>query len=338
MTLWVFSLLFFLFLFFFFSFSPDTSFTCISFVIFSCLIIIVQVSHGTSPPCSEAPLEEAELTTFAWRRLLHRVLVRRLPMFQISVRCSDVDKWYANYRMLIGVAMIQSSKDNAFCLGDLNAHAALHDGALRSRYQSIHAYVEKITHKFNETWTPQSFLFSSRSLLVLNCHEGSPLCPPIFYPSYSAGQEASMESVLRLGVAAGGNARQIKQISRLLWIEYFHENMRGLQYSNPVHCLDALARVPHELPTIPKFVDLAYLESGQMSASSPVEWLAKQTARSNQRSCSNPACDKPRDQVDSFKTCSHCESARYCSESCQKQHWPTHKKLCREWPTKYARK
>jgi len=44
--------------------------------------------------------------------------------------------------------------------------------------------------------------------------------------------------------------------------------------------------------------------------------------------CAN--CDKGEECIDSLKTCSKCNMAKYCNRECQLAHWPQHKKDCKK--------
>ena len=44
--------------------------------------------------------------------------------------------------------------------------------------------------------------------------------------------------------------------------------------------------------------------------------------------CANPACGREEGPKDKFNQCVKCRSAMYCQKACQKEHWPTHKKVC----------
>ena len=47
--------------------------------------------------------------------------------------------------------------------------------------------------------------------------------------------------------------------------------------------------------------------------------------------CSNPSCQKKWVQgLPSFKSCSQCGQAKYCSKECQKAHWKQHKRSCKK--------
>jgi hypothetical protein len=59
---------------------------------------------------------------------------------------------------------------------------------------------------------------------------------------------------------------------------------------------------------------------------------ARETAvEGNHVFCSNPGCGAMEVASDPFKRCSACRlaAAVYCSHSCQKAHWPAHKRVCR---------
>ena len=40
-------------------------------------------------------------------------------------------------------------------------------------------------------------------------------------------------------------------------------------------------------------------------------------------------CQKTKKEVQNLKRCARCEKAWYCDKTCQKSHWPQHKKTCR---------
>jgi hypothetical protein len=44
--------------------------------------------------------------------------------------------------------------------------------------------------------------------------------------------------------------------------------------------------------------------------------------------CANPSCDAFEKKAKGFSSCSRCRTVAYCSRSCQKEHWKTHKKSC----------
>jgi len=47
--------------------------------------------------------------------------------------------------------------------------------------------------------------------------------------------------------------------------------------------------------------------------------------------CSNPSCQKKWVQgLPSFKSCSQCGQAKYCSKECQRAHWKQHKRSCKK--------
>ncbi|KAK8800757.1 hypothetical protein WA158_000082 [Blastocystis sp. Blastoise] len=51
---------------------------------------------------------------------------------------------------------------------------------------------------------------------------------------------------------------------------------------------------------------------------------------SEPRACSNPECKKVEEVKGSFKTCSRCKKAIYCSKECQVAHWKNgHKQACK---------
>lgn len=65
------------------------------------------------------------------------------------------------------------------------------------------------------------------------------------------------------------------------------------------------------------------------------------------RECSNPSCRIEEDQIDSrngetLKNCGRCRAnnesapAVYCSQACQRAHWPTHKKECKEGQARHS--
>ena len=43
--------------------------------------------------------------------------------------------------------------------------------------------------------------------------------------------------------------------------------------------------------------------------------------------CAN--CEEKEKSVHAFRKCSRCNSAHYCSKSCQKSNWPSHKSICK---------
>ncbi|KAK8740103.1 hypothetical protein OTU49_003034 [Cherax quadricarinatus] len=47
-----------------------------------------------------------------------------------------------------------------------------------------------------------------------------------------------------------------------------------------------------------------------------------------QRAFDDNSCSTCGQELESLKRCSKCKSAQYCSRSCQKLHWPIHKKFC----------
>jgi hypothetical protein len=41
-------------------------------------------------------------------------------------------------------------------------------------------------------------------------------------------------------------------------------------------------------------------------------------------------CGKEEGETSSLKTCKSCMVVKYCSVACQRNHWPKHKKLCKQ--------
>lgn len=54
---------------------------------------------------------------------------------------------------------------------------------------------------------------------------------------------------------------------------------------------------------------------------------AASSASSSSSSCSNPACQAA-DLLTKLLLCGRCRKAQYCSQTCQKLHWKTHKQEC----------
>ncbi|KAJ7471942.1 hypothetical protein FB451DRAFT_311491 [Mycena latifolia] len=47
------------------------------------------------------------------------------------------------------------------------------------------------------------------------------------------------------------------------------------------------------------------------------------------RGCDDPTCRKKEDRIGQWQKCSGCTSAWYCSSTCQKAHWRSHKESCK---------
>mmetsp|Transcript_2814 Transcript_2814/g.5938 ORF Transcript_2814/g.5938 Transcript_2814/m.5938 type:complete len:342 (-) Transcript_2814:149-1174(-) len=47
------------------------------------------------------------------------------------------------------------------------------------------------------------------------------------------------------------------------------------------------------------------------------------------RQCSLPACSEIETEEKKFMRCTRCKASVYCSAACQRQHWPTHKPVCK---------
>jgi len=48
------------------------------------------------------------------------------------------------------------------------------------------------------------------------------------------------------------------------------------------------------------------------------------------KSCCNPSCSKAENKDVKLQVCGQCKVTLYCSRTCQKQHWPSHKSHCSE--------
>jgi len=58
-----------------------------------------------------------------------------------------------------------------------------------------------------------------------------------------------------------------------------------------------------------------------------IEQLIQSTTNPNER-CYNPSCGNT--SLQTLKRCSRCQVVLYCSVSCQRSHWPLHKKKCKK--------
>merc|ERR1712032_1601958 len=52
--------------------------------------------------------------------------------------------------------------------------------------------------------------------------------------------------------------------------------------------------------------------------------------RQNRSVCGNPACAKVSPASEKFQKCMSCKAVYYCSESCQHEHYPVHRVLCKQ--------
>eukprot|EP01119_Soliformovum_irregulare_P007634 TRINITY_DN20087_c0_g1_i1.p1 TRINITY_DN20087_c0_g1~~TRINITY_DN20087_c0_g1_i1.p1 ORF type:complete len:369 (-),score=58.21 TRINITY_DN20087_c0_g1_i1:65-1114(-) len=69
------------------------------------------------------------------------------------------------------------------------------------------------------------------------------------------------------------------------------------------------------------FLTLSTWSSAQLWKLQEISWNAP-------RKCL--ACGKDENSEKIMKICGHCRRARYCSVECQREHWTTHKSLCRQ--------
>lgn len=143
------------------------------------------------------------------------------------------------------------------------------------------------------------------------------------------------------------HADDVRTAARMRWAEAWHTKMRepgaGRRYENLSHRLDALRQLPDAAfvdapapwaPTLGVFrTDWSGGDPAPLKIS-PGDWIALKDAdeaESNTNRCH--ACDVAESADCKFQICSGSSVAKYCSFSCQKEHWTRaeggHKKECK---------
>ncbi len=287
--------------------------------------------------------------------------------------CRDRAIWRLHFRIWLGAVMYLPNDEMQFICGDVDVTEAVKSRSASARYRQVYSYIDQITTVFNRCWTREELLRSQRAVAVLLCGETSYWCSPFVKPSGAALVQGFPETAAALHssikqeelllsesgvIEEGGDGgsyklvelrRQLKKAVIFSFYRDFHRAMARdsrRSYASVEDCLDAVREVPTWSPELShELINSMDLDTGfttgfTLITYTPDKWLALKVDNAAKKFCSHPQCSANTRAVDAssaLKTCAGCRVSRYCSRECQTAHWPAHKKMCKEWTTKYAK-